>query len=89
MLSRPSSAVQSNQCGLYANCGSGYLSAAAVSNSPTWKGSSSFLPWQKPAVSLNKTSREEFQLEKRRGGRKTDRERERREGKEKERWPVV
>lgn len=26
---RPSSAVQPNQCGLYANCGSGYLSAGA------------------------------------------------------------
>ncbi|KAG5319561.1 MOS1T transposase, partial [Pseudoatta argentina] len=29
VLSRPSSAVQPNQCGLYANCSSGYLSAAA------------------------------------------------------------
>lgn len=28
-LPRSSSAVQPNQCGLYANCGSGYLSAAA------------------------------------------------------------
>ena len=51
-----------NQRGLYANCGSGYLRPAHLNG--RWKGSSSnsssssssFLPWQRPAVSLNKTS---------------------------------
>lgn len=52
------------------------------------KGSSSFLPWQKPAVSLNKTSREEFQPEKRERERKRKRgeeEREKGRGSERER----
>lgn len=47
------------------------------SSRTTGKGSSTFLPWQKPAVSLNKTSREEFQPEKRERRKKRKKERER------------
>lgn len=49
-----SSVEEPNQRGLYANCGSGYLRLVHLNG--WWKGSSSFLPWQRPAVSLNKTS---------------------------------
>jgi len=76
--SRLSSAVQPNQCGLYANCGSGYLNAAAFE--PHDGERQQFVSTlAEPAVSLNKTSREEFQLEKEKEEERRKRKRKREE----------